>query len=288
MADQATPPNTDPGLFDAYSPAQMARRVETAGAAKAGLPLLSLFILALLAGAFIAFGAMLYTLTMTSHGMGLGPSRILGGVTFSLGLVLVVVGGAELFTGNLLLVMGWADRKFTTTALLRNWTVAYAGNLAGAVAMAFLAYWSGYMDLGSGAVGATAVKIAAAKVELDFTTAFVRGILCNTLVCLAVWLCFASHSVIGKIFAILFPITAFVALGFEHSIANMFFIPVGMLAAGNDAYVASAGLPDVGVRAGLTFAGFLANLVPVTLGNMVGGGLFVAGTYYLVYLRPHS
>tara|TARA_R110002072_G_scaffold121550_1_gene255398 strand:- start:2438 stop:3295 length:858 start_codon:yes stop_codon:yes gene_type:complete len=285
MADQTTPPGADPGLFDAYSPAQMARRVEVAGVAKAGLPFLPLFTLALLAGAFIAFGAMLFTLTMTDHGMGLGPSRILGGVTFSLGLVLVVVGGAELFTGNLLLVMGWAGRKIATAALLRNWGVAYAGNLAGAVAMAFLAYGSGYMDLGAGAVGATAVKIAAAKVELDFTTAFVRGLLCNTLVCLAVWLCFASHTVIGKIFAILFPITAFVALGFEHSIANMFFIPVGMLAAGNDAYVAAAGLQST---PGLTLAGFVGNLVPVTLGNMVGGGLFVAGTYYLVYLRPQS
>lgn len=286
MADQATPPGRDPSLFDAYAPAQMARRVEVAGVAKAGLPLLPLLTLALLAGAFIAFGAMLFTLTMTDHGLGLGPSRILGGVTFSLGLVLVVVGGAELFTGNLLLVMGWADRKIATVALLRNWGVAYVGNLAGAVAMAVLAYWSGYMDLGSGAVGATAIKIAAAKVELDFTTAFVRGLLCNTLVCLAVWLCFAAHDVIGKVFAVLFPITAFVALGFEHSIANMFFIPVGMLAAGNDAYVAAAGLP--GGVGGLTFAGFVGNLVPVTLGNMAGGGLFVAGTYYLVYLRPHS
>ncbi len=286
MADQAPPPGRDPSLFDAYAPAQMARRVEVAGVAKAGLPLLPLFTLALLAGAFIAFGAMLFTLTMTNHGLGLGPSRILGGITFSLGLVLVVIGGAELFTGNLLLVMGWADRKIATMALLRNWGVAYVGNLAGAVAMAVLAYWSGYMDLGSGAVGATAVKIAAAKVELDFTTAFVRGLLCNTLVCLAVWLCFAAHDVIGKIFAILFPITAFVALGFEHSIANMFFIPVGMLAAGNDAYVTAAGLP--GGVGGLTFTGFMCNLVPVTLGNMVGGGLFVAGTYYLVYLRPHS
>ncbi len=286
MADQAPPPGRDPSLFDAYAPAQMARRVEVAGVAKAGLPLLPLFTLALLAGAFIAFGAMLFTLTMTNHGLGLGPSRILGGITFSLGLVLVVIGGAELFTGNLLLVMGWADRKIATVALLRNWGVAYVGNLAGAVAMAILAYWSGYMDLGSGAVGATAVKIAAAKVELDFTTAFVRGLMCNTLVCLAVWLCFAAHDVIGKIFAILFPITAFVALGFEHSIANMFFIPVGMLAAGNDAYLAAAGLP--GGVGGLTLAGFMGNLVPVTLGNMVGGGLFVAGTYYLVYLRPHS
>lgn len=275
-----------PPSFDAYSPAQMAKRVETAGAAKAALPLLPLFTLAVLAGAFIAFGAMLFTLTMTQHGMGLGPARILGGITFSLGLILVVVGGAELFTGNLLLVMGWADRKIGTGAVLRNWAVAYVGNFVGAVAMAFLAYWSGFMDMGSGAVGGTAIKIATAKAELDFTTAFVRGVLCNTLVCLAVWLCFAAHSVIGKIFAILFPITAFVALGFEHSIANMYFIPVGILAAGNEAYAAAAGLLPAG--AGLTLAGFIGNLVPVTLGNMVGGGLFVAATYYLVYLRPHS
>ena len=287
MADQPTPPpGLGTGMFDDYAPAQMARRVETMGVAKAALPLVPLFTLAVLAGAFIALGAMFYTVTMTGHGMGLGPSRLLGGAAFSLGLVLVVVGGAELFTGNLLLVMGWASRKIATRALLRNWAVAYAGNLAGAVGMAFLAYWSGFMDMGSGTVGGTAVKIATAKAELDFTTAFVRGVLCNTLVCLAVWLCFASHNVIGKIFAILFPITAFVALGFEHSVANMYFIPVGMMAAGNETYVAAAGLLPAG--AGLTLGGFIGNLVPVTLGNMVGGGLFVAGTYYLVYLRPHS
>lgn len=284
MDDQVKPPAIGPGTFDAYGPADMAKRVETAGMAKAALPLIPLFTLAVLAGAFIAFGAMFYTLAMTDHGMGLGPSRVLGGAVFSLGLILVVVGGAELFTGNVLLVMGWADKKIATKAVLRNWGVAYLGNFVGAAAMAFLAYWSGFMDMGGGAVGGTAVKIASAKVELDFMTAFVRGILCNTLVCLAVWLCFASHNVIGKIFAILFPITAFVALGFEHSIANMYFIPVGMLAAGNESYIAASNLLPAG--AGLTFAGLAANLVPVTLGNIVGGGAFVALTYYLIYLRP--
>ncbi|MEK9672399.1 MAG: formate/nitrite transporter family protein [Rhodospirillaceae bacterium] len=149
----------------------------------------------------------------TDHGMGLGPSRIFGGVVFFLGLVLVVVGGAELFTGNVLLVMGWADGKIATPALLRNWGLAYLGNLIGAVAK-------------------TAIKIAEGKVAPPFETAFVRGVLCNTLVCLAAWLCFASHNVIGKIVAIVFPITAFVALGFEHSIANMYFISAGALAAG--------------------------------------------------------
>lgn len=292
MTDRSTSPSPDSGtkpdlgVIDAYTPAQMAKRVETAGVAKAGLPLVPLFALAVLAGAFIAFGAMFYTVAVTNHGMGLGPARVLGGAVFSLGLILVVVGGAELFTGNVLLVMGWADGKISTKAVLRNWVVAYAGNFVGAVGMAVLAYASGYMDMGSGAVGATAIKIATAKVELDFMTAFFRGVLCNTLVCLAVWLCFAAHTVVGKILAVLFPISAFVALGFEHSIANMYFIPVGMLAAGNDAYVAVAGLLPAG--AGLTIGGLIANLVPVTLGNIVGGGLFVAATYYLVYLRPHS
>lgn len=277
-----TPP-PDPGLYDAYAPPEIARRIEQAGVDKAALPLVPLFTLAVLAGAFIAFGAMLFTLAMTDHGMGLGPSRILGGVTFSLGLILVVVGGAELFTGNVLLVLGWADRQIRLRALLRNWGVAYVGNLTGALGMAFLAHWSGYMEMAGGAVGGTAIKIATAKAMLDPGTAFVRGILCNTLVCLAVWLCFACREVVGKIFAIVFPITAFVALGFEHSIANMYFIPAGMLAVTVETQAQAAGLLPIG--AGLTVGGFVTHLIPVTLGNIVGGGVFVALTYYLAYRR---
>lgn len=269
--------------FDAYAPPEIARRIESAGIKKAALPLLPLFTLSILAGAFIALGAMFFTVTMTDHGLGLGPSRVLGGVVFSLGLILVIIGGAELFTGNVLIVLGWADGKVTAGALLRNWGVAYVGNFAGAAGMAGLAYASGFMHLGGDAVGGTAIKIASAKVELDFTTAFVRGVLCNILVCLAVWLCFAAHSVTGKIFAIIFPISAFVALGFEHSIANMYFIPVGMLAAGDGGFAAASGLFPVG--AGLNLFGLTGNLLPVTLGNIVGGGVFVALAYYVIYVR---
>lgn len=259
---------TPPIHVDAYTPPQMAALVEAVGVRKASLPALQTATLGLLAGAFIAFGAMLYTLVMTGNELGFGPGRLLGGVAFSLGLILVVVGGAELFTGNSLIVMAWADRKVTTSALLRNWGLVYVANFAGALGTVVLVYFSGLLDLDGGAVGKTAAAIAAGKLRLGFLEAFTRGILCNVLVCLAVWLCFAAHSVSGKILAILFPISAFVALGFEHSIANMYLIPIGMLEAGSF---------DVG--------GFIGNLLPVTLGNIVGGGGLVALVYWLVYLR---
>jgi formate/nitrite transporter len=260
-----TPP---PIHVDAYTPPQMAALVESVGIRKADLPALQTATLGLLAGAFIAFGAMFYTLVMTGSGLGFGPARLLGGVAFSLGLILVVVGGAELFTGNSLIVMAWAGRKIGTAALLRNWTLVYAANFAGALGTVVLVYFSGLLELGGGSVGETAAAIAAGKLRLGFLEAFTRGILCNVLVCLAVWLCFAAHDVAGKILAILFPITAFVALGFEHSVANMYLIPVGMLAG-----------------SGIDVGGFVGNLVPVTLGNIVGGGGLVALVYWLVYLR---
>jgi len=263
----ASPP--PPGLgFDAYSPAEIAVRVENAGAAKASLPALSTFTLALLAGAFIAFGGMLFTLVMTGNGLGLGPGRLLGGVAFSLGLILVVVGGAELFTGNNLIVMAWADRKVSTGGLLKNWIIVFVGNVIGSLGMAILVALSGTLDVGGGAVAKTAISIAEAKVAIPPLAAFVRGLLCNALVCLAVWLCFAAHSVSGKILAIVFPIAAFVALGFEHSIANAYLIPVGYLAG-----------------ADVTLAGALGNIVPVTAGNIVGGSVFVAMVYWVIYRR---
>ncbi len=260
-------PNPVPGI-DAYAPAEIALRVENAGVAKAGLPVISTFVLALLAGAFIAFGGMLFTLVMTESGLGLGPARLLGGVAFSLGLILVVVAGAELFTGNNLIVMAWADAKVSTAALLRNWSIVFVGNVVASFAMAAMMALSGTLDIGGGAVAKTAIAIAEAKVNLPPLQAFVRGLLCNALVCLAVWLCFAAHSVGSKILAVVFPIAAFVALGFEHSIANAYLIPVG--------YLAGA---DVGVD------GFLANMIPVTAGNIVGGSVFVALVYWLIYLR---
>ncbi len=258
--------------FDAYKPDQIAELVENVGVQKAALPTIPTLTLGLLAGAFIAFGAMFFTLVMTDHNMGLGPSRLLGGAAFSLGLILVVVGGAELFTGNNLIVMAWADRKVSTFQLLRNWGLVYIANLIGAVGAALLMFWSGALSLGEGAVAETAFNIALDKINLDPLQAFIRGILCNALVCLAIWLCFAAHSVVSKILAIVFPISAFVALGFEHSVANMYFIPLGMLVS----------------NGGIGVIEFLSNLVPVTLGNIVGGSLFVALVYWVIYLRSYK
>ena len=255
--------------LDAYKPEKIAELVESVGVKKAVLPMLQTVTLGLLAGAFIAFGAMLFTLVMTEPNLGFGPSRLLGGIAFSLGLILVVVGGAELFTGNNLIAMAWADRKVTTYQLLRNWSLVYIANLVGAVGAAALVYWSGTLSFGNGAVAETALNIAVVKVNIDFYQALIRGILCNALVCLAVWLCFAAHDVASKAIAIIFPISAFVALGFEHSVANMYFIPLGMMLSGGE----------------ITLANFLTNLIPVTIGNIIGGGLFVALIYWIIYLR---
>ncbi len=274
----------DPTLYDAYTPAQIAKRFEVAGVSKATMPTVPLLGLSLLAGAFISFGALFYTLVMTGSGLGLGIGRLVGGLSFCLGLILVVVGGAELFTGNVLIVIGWANRRVSTASLLRNWALVYVGNLVGALGMVVLAYLSGVLHLGGDALAVTAIKIAAGKVSLPFEVALVRGVLCNILVCLAVWLCFAGRSVVDKIVAILFPVTAFVALGFEHSIANMFFIPLGIIADLNPAFAQAAAAAGV-VTADLDLGGLVANLVPVTIGNVLGGGVFVALTYYVIYLH---
>jgi formate/nitrite transporter len=255
--------------LDAYKPAEIARRIEAAGVAKARLGLVETLTLGVLAGAFIALGAAFYLLVMTESGLGLGPGRLLGGLAFSLGLVLVVVAGAELFTGNTLIVMAWVDRKVTTQELLRNWSLVYVANFVGALGTAVLVTLAGTLDLGGGAVGRTAFTVAAGKTAIVWHEAFFRGVLCNGLVCLAVWLTFGARDVTGKIMAILLPISAFVALGFEHSVANMFFLPLALI----------NGSPEVDV------AGMVANLVPVTLGNVVGGGVLVGLAYWLCY-RP--
>lgn len=271
-------------LIDAYSPREMAGRVLDLGVAKGKLSLPDTMALAVLAGAFIAVGAAFATLAMTETGLGLGPTRVLGGVTFSLGLILVVVAGAELFTGNNLVAMAWASRAISTRLLLRNWLLVYVGNLVGALGTAALVFWTGTWASGGNAVAVTAMRIAAAKTELGFGEAFARGVLCNALVCLAVWLCQSGRSTTDKILAIVWPITAFVALGFEHSIANMYFIPFGMLLRSHPVAAAAADAAGVPLHA-LDPAGFASNLVPVTLGNIVGGTLLVAGIYWFVYLR---
>jgi formate/nitrite transporter len=242
-----------------------------------------------LAGAFIALGAVFSTTVAAGAAGSLpyGLTRLLVGVVFSLGLILVVVGGAELFTGNNLIVMGWASGKVSTAALLRNWCIVYTGNFAGAMATAVLMFLSGQYQFGNGGLGAAALGTAQAKAGLGFGQAVVLGILCNGLVCLAVWLTYSCRSTADKILAIIPPISAFVAAGFEHSIANMYFIPIGLFikAAAPASFWSSLGksasdYPD------LTWSGFFfGNLLPVTLGNIVGGAVLVGAVYWFVYLR---
>lgn len=259
----------EPYALEVVPPAHIAHLVENVGVKKALMPLVPMLTLGVLAGVFIAFGGMFYTLVVTGSELGLGPTRLLGGLSFSLGLILVIVGGAELFTGNSLIVMAWADGKVPLSGLLRNWGIVYLGNLIGALGAAILVHYSGALSIGNGAVAETARHIAEGKVALGAGEAFLRGVLCNTLVCLAVWMCFAAHTVAGKVSAIIFPVTAFVALGFEHSVANMYLIPIGALQPGS----------TIGITA------MLGNLIPVTFGNIVGGGVLVAAVYWLIYLK---
>lgn len=255
--------------LDAFSPKEIAARVADVGVAKARLPLLTQVLLGVLAGAFIGLGALMYTLVASDKTLGFAATRLLGGFVFSLGLVLVSVAGAELFTGNNLLAMAWASRRLTTADVLRNWLVVCTANLVGAAGLALLVAWAGHGAMNQGAVGRTAIEIATAKAALDPGTAFVRGVLCNLLVCMAVWMAMAGRSVVDKVVAIIFPITAFVAAGFEHSVANMYFFPLAML----------LGAPLGGWD-------LVANLAPVIAGNLVGGSVLVALVYWVIYLRP--
>ena len=263
--------------FDAFSPKEIAARVETVGVAKANLPLLSMLMLGVLAGAFIGLGALYFVLVRSDQSLGFAAKQLLGGVAFSLGLILVVVAGAELFTGNNLLAMAWADGKITTRDLLRNWAIVCFGNFIGACGLAILVFLSGHPDMNGGAVGQETIRIAAAKAAMPFWTAFFRGVLCNVLVCMAVWMTFAGRSVVDKAVAIVFPISAFVAAGFEHSIANMYFFPLAMLLQGIDHVGSSATL--------ITWAGFFRNMMPVLMGNIIGGSVLVGLVYHVIYRR---
>lgn len=270
--------------IDALLPGEMATRAEYIGVRKAEAPAWTMFTLAILAGAFIALGAVFATNTAAgSSALPFGVAKLLTGLVFCLGLILVVVGGAELFTGNNLIVMAWASGKVTGRALLRNWGIVYVGNFVGSFGTAVLVLWSKQYTFGGGSVGETALKIAAGKANLDFFQAMALGVLCNALVCLAVWLTFSARSTVDKITAIIFPITAFVAAGFEHSIANMYFVPYGLLIKDFDpAFTAERGLD----LANLTWGNFLINnLLPVTIGNIIGGAVLVAAIYWSVFLR---
>lgn len=276
-------------VMDALLPPEMAAKAEEIGVRKAQLSATSMLVLAVLAGAFIALGAIFAT-TVTAGAAGALPPgviRLLAGLVFSLGLILVVVGGAELFTGNNLIIMAWASRKLSHQLLLRNWTLVYIGNFAGAIGTVVLVYLGAQYTFDGGAIGATALATAQHKVRLGFVEAVALGIMCNALVCLAVWLAFSARSTTDRILAVVPPISAFVAAGFEHSIANMYFVPMGLFikAGATDAFWTAIDATPADF-ADLTWPAFLlGNLLPVTIGNIIGGTVLVGAVYWFVYLR---
>jgi len=271
-------------VADAHPPAAVAEKAETVGVTKGKLDTLTTILLGILAGVFIGLGAMFATLVTTDTGLGFGLNKLLGGVVFCLGLILVVVAGSELFTGNCLIVMSWISGRTSIARLLRNWGLVYFANLAGALSLVGLMFYTYQWTFDGYKVGANALLIANAKVNLSFGSALARGILCNALVCLAIWLCYSARTVVDKIISILFPITAFVASGFEHSIANMYFIPMGILLQGQPAVLEAAKVSASNIT-NLTWMGFVNNMVPVTIGNIIGGAILIGAVYWLAYLR---
>jgi formate/nitrite transporter len=276
--------------IDALLPPEMALACEAAGVAKAGRDALTLVILGMLAGAFIAFGAIFMTVTLTGAGeLPWGVARLLAGIVFSLGLILVIVGGAELFTGDSLMVVAFASRSITLSALLRAWSLVYAGNIAGALGTAALVFLAGQHGFGGGAVGKTALAIASAKAALPTTQVFFLAVLCNVLVCLAVWMSFGAKSTTDKVMVIVPPIAAFVAAGFEHSIANLYLLPYGLAikAWAGPEFWAAIGQGTAAYPA-LTASGALHNIAVSTIGNLIGGSLMVGAVYWFVYLRRRA
>jgi len=277
--------------FDAIMPPAMAVRAEASGVKRASISLTTLLVLSVMAGAFVSFGAVFAT-TVSAGAADLpyGIVRLLVGLVFSAGLIMVIIGGAELFTGNNLLVMAWASKKVTTRAVLLNWVLSFAGNFVGAIVTAVLMFYTTQYTFGGGSVGLAALNIANAKTSLAFIPALTLGIMCNALVCVAVWMCFSARTNIDRVVTVIPPIAAFAAAGFEHSIANIYFIPMGLFI--------KAGAPDsfwkaIGKTAAdypeLTWSNFLvSNLIPVTIGNVIGGSLMVAAVYWFVYLRKES
>lgn len=263
--------------LDAYTPAQIAGRVLDVGVVKARLPWHITLGLALLAGGFISLGALGFLIVTSDVTLGFGLGRLLGGLLFCCGLILVILAGAELFTGNNLLVLAWTSGQISSTELLRNWGLVLVGNLLGALGLAGLVTLGQTGLLADGLVGEHFVRVAAGKAALPCDVAFYRGIGCNILVCLAVWMSLGGHSVTDKVVAIVWPITLFVVVGFEHSVANFFFLPLGYW---HDPTVMSYQMPAIGQTL-LSQSGVIA-------GNVVGGGLLVGLVYWWIYLRQDS
>jgi len=277
--------------IDSFLPPEMAIKAEEVGMKKAMMGPRNTFALAVLAGAFIGMGAVFATTATTgaSGTLPYGIIKLVGGLVFSLGLILVVIAGAELFTGNNLIIMAWADKKITTGQVFKNWGIVYVGNFVGSVFTAGLMFMTKQFTFDGGAIGLNMLNIANAKVGLDFWQAIALGIMCNALVCLAVWLCFSARTATDKILAIIFPITAFVAAGFEHSVANMYFLTVGWLVkiGAPASFWASIG-KTAADYSNVTWGNMLlANLLPVTIGNIIGGSVMVGLVYWFIYIRKH-
>lgn len=279
--------NTD----TAYSPPQTAAIVENKAVIRARLRVTQTFTLSIMAGIFVALGAQFATFVTSDSTLHFGLTALIAGVVFSLGLILVETAGAELFTGNNLNILGYLSNRITTGELLRIWIIVYIGNFIGSLLMVCLMYKTHQFEFFHNMVGAKALLIAHKKVNLSFTEALARGVLCNALVCLNAWLCYSGRTLADKVVSVIFPIGGFVASGFEHCVANMYFIPMGMVLRRNPAVVAAAEK-----MAGksldpsfLTWKGFfIHNLVPVTLGNIIGGVILIGIVFWFIYLRPHS
>lgn len=273
---------------------EIAETTVEVGIKKTKQPVINMFILGIMAGAFIAFASegsnmAAYNLFAKPETYGLG--KALAGAIFGTGLMLVLIAGGELFTGNTLIFAAILEKKVTVKAMLKNWLFVYLGNFVGSILIAYMMNGSGLFHSSANLLGGMTIKIASYKVGLSFTQAFYLGIMCNWLVCLAVWMAYGAKDMAGKIFAIFFPIWLFITSGFEHSVANMYYIPAGIMAKGTQAYA------DAAVALGVTpeklmhlnWGTFVVNnLIPVTLGNIVGGGLFVGVAYWFVYLRKRN
>ena len=277
MAEQVPAPQPPIFSLNAYSPAEIKEAVEKVGVKKARLPLPASLMLAIVAGGSVGLGALYYTIVVSDASLGFAAARLLGGLTFSLGLALVLVGGAELFTGNNLIVMAWASGKVSTREMLRNWAVVYVGNLVGALGLVVLVFFSHHLDMNGGRIGLSILNTATAKIQPDSMTLFFKGVLCNLLVCLAVWLAYAGRSVTDKIIALILPVSAFIAAGFEHCVANMYFLPLAWL------MTWTGHVPAGADTSAITISGIVHNLVPVTLGNIVGGAGLVGAVYWAIY-----
>ena len=276
--------------LDLLLPSEMAQKAEDVGVNKANMSFSKTMMLAILAGAFIAFGGVFSTVATAGSGLPYGVSKVLGGLVFSLGLIMTILGGAELFTGNNLIIMAWANKRISTMNVIRNWFLVLTGNWIGASFIVVLILLSGHFMAGKGMVGLNMMNIAKAKCELNFINALALGVLCNILVCLAVWLSFSATDVTSKILAILFPISAFVAAGFEHSIANMYFVPLGILLKNYaEPSFWNAIQANPSDYESITLHNFLMhNLLPVTLGNLIGGAMLVGMVYWFVFLRKQK